>query len=166
MNTGRLICFLRSVSRRGRCACLPQRPLQERLWRKKVLCLLKLTLHKTVQRSKIIVSGITLITIIFFTQAIGHAGAKSSSTSVIDKNINDIFSYKAIPSTDGTWGYNIYINQKLAIHQPNIPGRPGKAGFKTKEAAQKVAELVIEKLKKGEMPPTITEEELKKLNAI
>jgi hypothetical protein len=43
---------------------------------------------------------------------------------------------------------------------------PGNEGFKTKEAAAKVAELVISKMKKGEMPPSITIEELKAINAI
>lgn len=49
------------------------------------------------------------------------------------------------------------------IHQPAIPGIPGNEGFKTKEAAQKVADLVVNKIKKGEMPPSVTIEELKKL---
>ncbi|MBK7149555.1 MAG: DUF4907 domain-containing protein [Bacteroidetes bacterium] len=43
---------------------------------------------------------------------------------------------------------------------------PGHEGFKTKETAAKVAELVISKMKEGLMPPTVTEEELKKLKAL
>ena len=39
-------------------------------------------------------------------------------------------------------------------------------GFKTKDAAEKVAQLVITKIRKGEMPPTVTTEELKALNVI
>lgn len=37
---------------------------------------------------------------------------------------------------------------------------PGNEGFNTKKDAMKVAELVIAKVKKGEMPPTISAEEL------
>lgn len=76
------------------------------------------------------------------------------------------FSYQLIPSFNQTWGYNVYTNKKLTIHQPVIPGISGNEGFKTKEGASKVAELVIKKMKRGEMPPTITKEELQKLNAI
>ena len=36
----------------------------------------------------------------------------------------------------------------------------GNQGFKTSQEAQKVAELVIQKLEKGAFPPTVSEEEL------
>lgn len=52
------------------------------------------------------------------------------------------------------------------IHQPSVPGLPGNEGFKTKAGATAVAKLVIEKIKKGEMPPTIELAEMKKLKAI
>lgn len=74
-----------------------------------------------------------------------------------------VISYKIISVTNGTWGYDIYTNLKVTIHQPTIPGRPGNEGFKSKEDADKVAKLVIEKMKKGELPPTIKNEDLKKL---
>jgi hypothetical protein len=91
-----------------------------------------------------------------------------SKTDISPPSLNtDVaLSYKIISAANNTWGYDIFSSNKLSIHQPTIPGRPGNEGFKTKEAAQKVAELVIEKMKKGEMPPTVTEVELKKLNAI
>ena len=54
----------------------------------------------------------------------------------------------------------------MTIHQPSIPGMPGNDGFKTKADAEKVAQLVIKKIKKGEMPPTVTVEEMKKMKVI
>ena len=33
--------------------------------------------------------------------------------------------------TDKTWGYDLYIDQKLYIHQPSIPSVPGNSGFST-----------------------------------
>lgn len=84
---------------------------------------------------------------------------------VVAKSPSEI-TYQVIPSSNQTWGYNVYTNKKLIIHQPVIPGISGNEGFKTKEGASKVAELVIKKMKRGEMPPTITKEELQKLNAI
>ena len=67
---------------------------------------------------------------------------------------------------DKTYGYDIYADSKLMIHQNSIPGLPGTEGFKTKAYAEKVAQLVISKIKKGEMPPTVTTEEMKKLKVI
>lgn len=78
----------------------------------------------------------------------------------------DDFTWKIVSALNNTWGYDIYWNNKLTVHQLTIPALPGNQGFKTKEAAQKVAELVIKKIKKGEMPPTVVKEELKKLNAL
>jgi hypothetical protein len=82
------------------------------------------------------------------------------------EEVQSEYTFKTIQVHNYAWGYNIYLNNKLMIHQPTIPGLPGNEGFKTKEVATKVAGLVIEKMKRGEMPPTVTKEELNKLNAL
>lgn len=79
---------------------------------------------------------------------------------------NSTLSYKIINSPNATYGYDILSNNKLVIHQPSIPGMAGNNGFKTKTGAEKVARLVISKINKGEMPPTVSIEEMKKLNAL
>ena len=56
--------------------------------------------------------------------------------------------------------------QQPLVIQSSVPGQPGNEGFKTKEGAEKVAKLVIKKMKKGVMPPSIDIEELKKLKII
>jgi hypothetical protein len=71
---------------------------------------------------------------------------------------------EVIVATKNTYGYNIYVDNKLLIHQQNIPGIATNEGFRIKNDALKVANLVIEKLKKGQMPPAISIDELKKLN--
>ncbi len=75
-------------------------------------------------------------------------------------------SYKIIPAPGNTCCYDVYMDGRLLIHQPNVPGLPGNEGFKTKDGAVKVAELVISKIKMGEMPPSISIEEMKKLGVI
>ena len=52
------------------------------------------------------------------------------------------------------------------IHQTSAPALSGNEGFKTKEDASKVAALAIGKIRKGEMPPTISIDEMKKLKVI
>jgi hypothetical protein len=77
-----------------------------------------------------------------------------------------VITYKLIPGINNTWGYDILVDSRVKIHQPSIPGQPGNDGFKTREKAEKVARLVIKKMKSGESLPSITAEELKKLKAI
>ena len=74
--------------------------------------------------------------------------------------------YVIIPAGNNTWGYDILMDKKLTIHQPNIPGVAGENGFKTKADAENVAKLVVGKMKKGETPPSVTIEEMKKLKAL
>ena len=73
--------------------------------------------------------------------------------------------YKIIRSAMSTYGYDILSDGKPMIHQPSIPGMAGNKGFIKKETAEKVAKFAILKIEKGEMPPTIRLEELKKMNA-
>ncbi|OQX99353.1 MAG: hypothetical protein B6I24_02785 [Bacteroidetes bacterium 4572_128] len=68
--------------------------------------------------------------------------------------------------TENGWGYDIFIDGKQYIHQPNIPGMQGKNGFKTKESAKKVVDLVCEKINNNIVPPAITNEELRNLGFI
>ncbi len=75
-------------------------------------------------------------------------------------------SYKIITAKNNTWCYDILLDGRLFIHQPSVPGLPGNEGFKTKDRAMKVAELVISKMKMGEIPPSISIEEMKNLNVI
>ena len=79
---------------------------------------------------------------------------------------NTKLSYKIIPAANHTFCYDVLADGKVLIHQPSKPGLPGNEGFKTKADAEKVAKLIITKIKKGEMPPSITTNELKKLNVL
>jgi hypothetical protein len=74
--------------------------------------------------------------------------------------------YQLIPGNNNTWGYNILVDKKVMIKQPTPPGLPGNNGFATKKGAEDVARLVIAKMKKGEMPPSVTIDEMKKIKAI
>ena len=63
---------------------------------------------------------------------------------------------KIIPAANNTFGYDILLYGRPFVHQPSIPGLPGNEGFTTKERAQTVAEFVVKKIRKNEMPPTVT----------
>lgn len=79
---------------------------------------------------------------------------------------NPKVTYQIINSTGNSYGYEIFIDEKRFIHQSVIPAIQGSQGFKSKKDAQKVAELVKQKIIHGEIPPTVSMEEMKKLNLI
>ena len=77
------------------------------------------------------------------------------------------FMYFVIKSGDGaTFGYDVYADGNLLLHQPSIPAMTGNSGFSDTTSAGKIARLAIQKIREGEMPPTITEGELLKLGVI
>ncbi len=71
--------------------------------------------------------------------------------------------YVIINNGKTSFGYDILDQKRMIIHQPSVPGLPGNKGFITKEDAAKVARLVIKKINKNIMPPTITQEDFKSL---
>jgi len=64
---------------------------------------------------------------------------------------------------DNSFGYYILADGNILIDQKNIPGVPGNKGFVSEAEAKRTADFAIKKLKQGEMPPTLTEDDLKKL---
>ncbi len=79
---------------------------------------------------------------------------------------NSALTYKIINAPNNTFCYDVYADGRLMIHQSSAPGLPGNEGFKTKDDATKVALLVIDKIRKGEMPPSVSIEEIKQLEVI
>jgi hypothetical protein len=76
------------------------------------------------------------------------------------------FALNIIPGEANTYGYEILREGKPIIRQTTIPGMPGNKAFASKADAEKVGTIVIGKLKKGEMPHTVTAEELGEINII
>ncbi len=68
--------------------------------------------------------------------------------------------HRIIDAPNGTFGYEILSGGQAIILQTSVPGKQGLSGFQTIEEAERVAAVVIEKLKNGEMPPTLSAEEL------
>ena len=92
-----------------------------------------------------------------------HAHATPSSNSLTLQKPPGDTTFRIIPSEGNTYGYDILVKNKILIHQPNIPGRPGNKGFAVKADAEKVAKLIIKKLQQGIMPPATSTKELDSL---
>jgi len=90
-----------------------------------------------------------------------NSGAAEGSTT-INNNVNNNYSFKTF-EVGGYWGYDVYKDNQLLIHQPNIPAIEGDRGFSSEQKAITVANLTIKKLQDGVMPPTLSIEELDSL---
>lgn len=116
---------------------------------------------------------IVCITVLCF-QAIGQSQAdenrKASDSQprfpTADQFKTAVLDYRIFPASAGTFGYDILADNRLLIHQPTVPGLEGEKGFKSDSLAVKVALLVIEKIRNGEMPPSLTTEEMKKAGVL
>jgi hypothetical protein len=87
---------------------------------------------------------------------------KISNNSIVP--IDTIY-YKTFKTRQG-WGYDIFVNGKLYVHQSNIPAVSGNKSFVTEEYAAKTAQLVIDKIKNHLLPPTISIKELDSIKVL
>lgn len=92
-----------------------------------------------------------------------EVSSQESSAQNSKNTITGKLTYSIFTVSNAQFGYDILQNNKLLIHQPQIPGISGNAGFSSREDAAKVAVLVIDKIKNGIFPPTVAPEELRNL---
>ena len=72
-----------------------------------------------------------------------------------------------VPSPEGNgYGYDIYMGDKLYIHQPTIPAVAGNKGFSSSEKAERTAAFVEQKILNNIIPPAVTPEELDSLGVL
>jgi hypothetical protein len=69
----------------------------------------------------------------------------------------------SIISDSEGFGYEIWVNGKKYIHQRYIPSVKPYKRFSSADDAQKVADLVIKKLREEIIPPKISVSEIEKL---
>jgi hypothetical protein len=124
---------------------------------------------KTVTLLAVVILSCCMSMTMLFAQAPSAPAQPDSSVAKFPEAsayANTKLTYKVMDAPKHTYGYDVFGDGRLMIHQTSAPALPGNEGFKTKEDATKVAVLVIDKIRKGEMPPTISIDEMKKLNVI
>lgn len=62
------------------------------------------------------------------------------------------------------WGYKIYTDKKLYIQQTYIPSIEGNHSFATREDAEKVGKLAVQKMAAYHKMPYISPQDLQQLN--
>jgi hypothetical protein len=99
----------------------------------------------------------------------------STSTEAVTSDDNKVktpilkksdWTYKVSMISEGNWGYQLFENGTMVINQTSIPAVQGTLGFETKEKAERTARFVLEKVNRGEFPPTVSREELESLNVL
>ncbi len=78
---------------------------------------------------------------------------------------NQSLQVKAFNTHNKGWGYDIYKDNKLYIHQEIIPAIEGRKCFASKDEAMRLGELVARKIKQGKGGglPQITIQEIDSL---
>jgi Domain of unknown function (DUF4907) len=76
--------------------------------------------------------------------------------------------FKIIPGENGAvgFGYDIFVDGKLYVHQPTIPAVPGNRAFSTEQKAAQAAQLVVFKIQNQILPPTVEVRELDSLHLL
>ena len=64
------------------------------------------------------------------------------------------------------FGYDVYIDSALYVHQPHIPAVPGNRGFSSEQFARKTGEFVAWKIRNNILPPSLSEKELDSLKVL
>jgi len=64
------------------------------------------------------------------------------------------------------FGYDIYVDNELKVHQPHIPAVSGNKGFSTEEKAKRAGEFVGDKFRHNIMPPSVSPKELDSLGVL
>jgi hypothetical protein len=85
-------------------------------------------------------------------------------TDTLKQNVKSQSTYSfSIIKSDIGYGYEILYEGKVMIRQPHIPAVQGNQGFISSIEAEKVANLVVDKLSRGVSPPSVSTEELDKI---
>lgn len=66
----------------------------------------------------------------------------------------------------GGFGYDVYLNSKLYVHQPHIPAVSGNKGFSSETNARRTGEFVAYKIRNNIMPPSVSPAELDSLGVL
>ena len=116
------------------------------------------------------------IAIILFISCTNSDNAKEDNAVIQQPKANkEVFSdtkvkleVKTFQNDNGIkgWGYDIYADGALYIHQPHVPAVPGNNGFQSEQKAETTGNFAVYKIRNNIMPPSISVEELDSLGVL
>jgi|GEM_PF-862599 len=82
------------------------------------------------------------------------------------QSTNSEYSIRTFINIDSSWGYDIYKEGKLFVHQPHKPSVSGCFGFNNEKSALLVAGLVVNKIRENIIPPSVNPNEIDSICAL
>jgi hypothetical protein len=110
-----------------------------------------------------IIIVMTLVSTHLFAQQPTHPQPANISPQTAAANAS--YTYKVFQAPNKMYGFDILKNTKLIFHQPasNVPASSIHPALGTAENAEKAAQFSIDKIKKGQQPSMLTDDEIKKI---
>lgn len=101
--------------------------------------------------------------------AISETSVNTPESPTFNSGNLEVKTYEVKDTTSGKsqgWGYDLYVDGHLTIHQPILPGVAGNKSFSSEDKAKKTGTFAINKMKQTGGLPTITIKELDSLGVI
>ena len=92
--------------------------------------------------------------------------ASNTKKPIEIKDTEKVISYKIVFTENEGWGYQIFEGSTMLINQIHIPVIQGLHSFSSKNKATKTAEYIVQEVKTGNFPPTLTQEILDSLDVL
>ena len=99
------------------------------------------------------------------TATIDSASAVNPEKNPYEGSVIEVRTFKNDSVLNG-FGYDIYVDNSLKVHQPHIPAVSGNKGFSTEEKAKRAGEFVGNKFRNNIMPPSVNTKELDSLGVL
>jgi hypothetical protein len=80
-----------------------------------------------------------------------------------DEDNSSYIKFRTFQNSDSSWGFTIFMNSRPYIHNKNVPVSGSNSGFRSKNDAEKVADLFSKMLRKGNLNPKINKNTLDSL---
>lgn len=106
------------------------------------------------------------IVFIFSTSCSSENKGNSKPKDYSNETIADQEIWHKTFEVDSGWGYDIYVDGNVYIHQEFIPAKEGFEKFSTEQKAEAAALLVISKLRRNINPPEVNLHELDSVGAL
>ena len=100
-----------------------------------------------------------------FTQQPQYPKPENVSEQIARGSAPANYTYKVFQAPNKMYGFNILKNGKFIFHQPAsiVSASSYYPALATKENAEKAAQFSIDKIKKGQQPAMLTNDEVKKI---
>jgi hypothetical protein len=80
-----------------------------------------------------------------------------------DEDNSSYIKFRTFQNSDSSWGFTIFMNSRPYIHNKNVPVSGSNSGFRSKNDAEKVADLLSKMLRQGNLNPKINKNTLDSL---